>query len=160
MIYTAPENTSNSNVERSVFLAGSIEQGKAEEWQKILAKKLSNIGFHVYNPRRKEWDSSLEQSFTNPIFYQQVNWELNNLERAKYICFYFQPGTISPISLFELGLMINKNKKLAVVSNKEYFRYGNLEVVCDRYNIPIFENINHYSTYMCLEMYDLKEKEL
>ena len=89
---------------KSIFLAGSIEMGKAENWQEELAHGLYCNQYNVFNPRRDDWDSSWEQSYENPQFFQQVSWELNAMEHADFIIMYFSPGTISPISLLELGL--------------------------------------------------------
>ena len=146
MIFTAPESTCNSK-RTSFFLAGSIEQGKAENWQVSLAKTLDCMGFDVFNPRRKEWDSSWEQSYNNPQFYQQVNWELSNLEKADNIVFYFDPITISPITLFELGLAVatNYTTNIYVICPDGYFRKGNIEVICDKYNICLFNSIQQFT---------------
>ncbi len=57
----------------SIFLAGSIEMGKAEDWQTQLTNLLT--GVRVFNPRRDDWDPSWTQSITNPNFKEQVEWE-------------------------------------------------------------------------------------
>jgi hypothetical protein len=56
----------------SVFLAGSIEMGQAEDWQTQLERTLADLDIIVLNPRRDEWDSSWVQSFDNPTFREQV----------------------------------------------------------------------------------------
>lgn len=42
----------------NVFLAGSIEMGKAKEWQKEFIEALSDKPIRFLNPRRNDWDSS------------------------------------------------------------------------------------------------------
>lgn len=37
---------------KTVFLAGSIEMGKAEMWQERLAKEVADMDVVLYNPRR------------------------------------------------------------------------------------------------------------
>ena len=50
------------------------------------------------------------------------------------------PDSKSPISLLELGLFA-KSGKLLVCCPKEFYRSGNIQIVCDKYNIPLFEDI-------------------
>ena len=81
IIFKAPENiTVRDRSMGTVFLAGSIEMGKAENWQEKVTKVFNDLGYIVFNPRRDDWDSTWTQEFSNSQFYQQVNWELNSLE--------------------------------------------------------------------------------
>src|SRR5262245_5991751 len=88
----------------SVFLAGSIEMGQAEPWQSRLEQALADTDVLILNPRRDEWDSSWVQSIHNPMFREQVEWELAAQEQASLIAMYFDPATRAPITLLELGL--------------------------------------------------------
>lgn len=122
-----------------IFLAGSIEMGAAEDWQTRLQQELSDKNVTLFNPRRDEWDSSWEQSILNPQFYQQVNWELNALDKSNLIIMYFSPETKSPISLLELGLYAASGKTI-VCCPEGFWRKGNVDIVCDRYNIENFDS--------------------
>lgn len=123
---------------KTIFLAGSIEMGNAEEWQNYIIEKLSQKdNLIIYNPRRNDWDSSWEQKETNLEFNHQVNWELNKLMVSNIIFMYFSPNTKSPISLLELGLFASTGKMI-VVCPDGFWRKGNVQIVCNRYNIPIF----------------------
>lgn len=121
----------------SVFLAGSIEMGAAENWQDKLIDGL-NYGGHgvhyILNPRRDDWDSSWEQKKSNPNFREQVEWELHALDAAEWIFMYFDPNTKSPISLLELGLYASSGK-LVVSCPGGFWRKGNVDIVCERYGI-------------------------
>lgn len=123
----------------SVFLGGSIEMGSAENWQKMVEDALVDLPIILYNPRRDDWNASWEQRADNPPFREQVEWELNALEQASIIILYFQPGTKSPISLLELGLFASSNK-LVVLCPDGFWRKGNVDIVCERYNVVQFEN--------------------
>lgn len=123
-----------------VFLAGSIEMGAAEDWQTKLGNYLVDKNFTVFNPRRVDWDSSWTQSFSNPQFNVQVNWELHALKLSDIIVMYLDPNTKSPISLLELGLHAN-SKKLHVVCPNGFYRKGNIESVCFVYDIPLYNSI-------------------
>ena len=120
---------------RTVFLAGSIEMGRAERWQDGASKKLQEANFTVFNPRRDDWDASWEQSIDNPQFREQVEWELNALQVAERVLLYFSPGTQSPISLLELGLNA-LSRKLVVVCPEGFWRKGNVDIACRWYGIP------------------------
>ena len=123
----------------AIFLAGSIEMGKAIHWQKDVKEALEDLDVLILNPRRDKWDAKWVQRISNREFRRQVEWELDALEAADIIFFYFASNTMSPISLLELGLF--KEKKVIVCCPDEYWRKGNIEVVCKRYGIPLFGDL-------------------
>lgn len=118
----------------SVFLAGSIEMGKAVDWQTQVTNALSDLDCLILNPRRDDWDSSWEQKIDNAKFREQVEWELAALNHARIIAMYFDPDTMSPISLLELGLFAPSGK-LVVCCPDGFWRKGNVDVVCAKYGI-------------------------
>ena len=118
----------------SIFLAGSIEMGKAEDWQSYVANALSDLEVLIINPRCDAWDNSWEQRIDNPVFRAQVEWELQGLETASYRIFNFIPDTMSPITLMELGLFAEKGNCI-VHCPKGYLRKGNVDIVCARYGV-------------------------
>jgi Nucleoside 2-deoxyribosyltransferase like len=120
---------------RSVFLAGSIEMGQAERWQTLLEEALDDLDVLVLNPRRDEWDAGWVQSLHNPVFREQVEWELTAQERATLIAMYFAPSTRAPITFLELGLFARAGKVI-VCCPEGFWRKGNVDVVCARYGIP------------------------
>ena len=130
---TEPEGT-------KIFLAGSIEMGISEDWQSKVAKRFETHPVTFFNPRRDEWDSSWKQEQKESNFNEQVNWEMNNLEDCDIIFMYFDPGTKSPISLLELGLHASDGKMIVVCPNG-FWRKGNVEIVCTRFNIPLFNSL-------------------
>lgn len=138
-IYKPPVKYQKTN-NISIFLAGSIEMGKAIDWQNIVTNSLIDYDIDILNPRRDDWNPDWVQSKTNPQFREQVEWELDCLRDADIIFMYFQPGTISPISLLELGLFISTNKCI-VVCPKEFYRHGNIDIVCERFNTQIIPDI-------------------
>ncbi len=73
--------------------------------------------------------------------------ELDALDAADIIFMYFSPNTKSPISLLELGLYAN-TKKMLVCCPDGFWRKGNVEVVCERFDIPLFNNLNHATEYL------------
>lgn len=133
---TSPLN----NKKFSIFLAGSIEMDKAEEWQQRFANELKDFDINIFNPRRDDWDSSWKQTAEDDNFYEQVNWELDGLSMADLIIIYFQPGTKSPISLLELGLHAMQDNIL-VCCPEGFWRRGNVEIVCERYDVPLYESL-------------------
>jgi hypothetical protein len=125
----------------SIFLAGSIELGSAGNWQRFLEEKLSGTDVILFNPRRDDWDSSWIQSKTDPKFREQVEWELEAMERANLIAMYFEPATKSPVSLLELGLFARSGKVL-VCCPEGFWRKGNVDMVCARYGVKQVEALN------------------
>ena len=123
-----------------LFLAGSIEMNRAENWQQRLTSMLDELDILILNPRRESWDSSWVQRITNPHFKEQVNWELDGLNQSDLIVVYFDPNTQSPITLMEVGLYA-ASEKMIICCPDGFWRKGNIEVICDRYNIPLVENL-------------------
>ena len=121
--------------EHSVFLAGSIEMGKAVQWQQQMAVELSTLPITVFNPRRGKWDPNAVQSSKNEEFAAQVKWELAALEEATVICFFFDVTTLSPVTMLELGLWA-KSKKVIVCCGDDFWRGGNVQLTCQRYGVP------------------------
>lgn len=146
-IITAPDPL--YKVGWSLFLAGSIEMGFAKNWQQDVIDSIINWRPHktpiysltILNPRRDVWDNTWLQTIDNPYFYRQVSWELEALDKATRILFYFDPDTKSPISLLEFG-MYAKSGKAIVVCPLGFYRRGNIEVVCEKYGVPLFEEFN------------------
>ncbi|HLP12277.1 MAG TPA: nucleoside 2-deoxyribosyltransferase domain-containing protein [Flavobacteriales bacterium] len=124
---------------KTIFLAGSIEMGVAEDWQTRVANELGE-SFVIFNPRRENWDSSWRQEFENPQFREQVEWELNGLEKADIVLMYFAPGSKSPISLLEFGLYA-RSKKMIVCCPQGFWRKGNVDVTCNYYGVTQVDTI-------------------
>ena len=130
---------------KSVFLAGSIEMGKAEDWQSEIIDAVKDFNRVIYNPRRDSWDSTWIQSMDNPKFVEQVNWELDGLEGADLIIMNMIPGTMSPISQMEFGLYA-RSGKMVVYCPDGFWRKGNVDVMCEYYNIPQVEKFEELIT--------------
>lgn len=143
-LYKAPQETPDLEIgEISIFLAGSIDMGAAEDWQTRMENDLVDIdNLVVYNPRRDDWDSSWVQDPTpGTQFHEQVTWELDHIESSNLVVVYFADDSKSPITLLEFGLMaLNMDKDVAVYCSPKFYRYGNVKVVADRYNIPVYDS--------------------
>lgn len=131
-----------------IFLAGSIDMGSSEDWQTEIYNRLVTIeadnaaNIEVYNPRRDSWDSTWTQEQSNSEFNYQVNWELNNIEDSDIVFFNILPDSKSPITLMELGLCAGKEKKAIVCCPDGFYRKGNVDVVCTRYGIQQYTDID------------------
>ena len=126
--------------ETSVFLGGSIDMGGAEDWQTRVTEDLSNLDVTIFNPRRDDWDSSWVQDPSRGTkFREQVDWELHYLEQSTFKVFYFADGSASPITLLELGLF-GDAKDTVVYCTPNFYRYGNVKVVCETKNILLVES--------------------
>lgn len=146
ILYTAPEHVPFGLPDcDSIFLAGSIEQGKAVEWQQVVIDALKDEDVVIFNPRRQEWDASWEQSIDNPDFAEQVNWELDNIERANFVFFYFQAGTLSPITLAEYGKVLELSNRgdtaVVVVCEPGFWRRGNVEIMAQRLGVDVHDTL-------------------
>lgn len=141
-----------------VFLAGSIEMGKAVDWQtKIteeIREKFGNTGVDVVicNPRRDDWDSSWTQSIENPKFKEQVDWELDHLLSADVVAMYFDENTKSPITLMELGMVCGYGESVVVYSPDGFWRKGNVDIVCLRNGNQVHTDYDGWRTAILNEI--------
>lgn len=145
MVYTAPQyiEPKKTHTTTSIFLAGTIDNGESSNWQLEFIQRFTFTGFnHIdfYNPRRTEWINNMKPTFDNSTFFQQVNWELDAMNKADIIIMNFLPNSKSPVSMLELGLYA-KSGKLIVCCPDEFWRQGNVQIVCNNYNIPFYKTI-------------------
>ena len=123
-----------------IFLGGAIDQGKAQDWQSRVVRGLEGIDCLVLNPRRDDWDADWEQSIDNPEFRKQVEWELKGQEDADLNLYVLLDDSKGPITMLEIGLFAKKDAVLCIEDN--FYRRGNLEIVAERYNIPIYRKLD------------------
>lgn len=134
-----------------LFLGGSIEMGAASLWQDEFTKLLGTRKVLVLNPRRDDWDSSWEQDKDNPEFLGQVTWELDGIENADVVVFYFDPNTKSPITLMELGIVAGMRRGgVAVICPEGFWRKGNVDIVCERFGIEQYRDFEEL--IFCLDV--------
>jgi hypothetical protein len=127
----------------TIFLAGSIEMGKAEEWQKKIVDSVPDKPYIFFNPRRDDWDSTWAQEKSDENFREQVEWELKALEAADFIVIYFDPETESPITLVELGVHI-RDPKLYVICPEGFWKKGNVDITCEFYKTKQVKSLDAF----------------
>ena len=149
-VITAPAERHENDRGLSIFLAGSIDMGAAENWQQDVIDRLDKVKGHsgphiIYNPRRATWTAGTDITTTNPDFVTQVEWELHYIRRAKVVFFNFVPGGLAPITLLELGLVAGCaaeagrfHEKVIICCPPGYWRAGNVEVVAGRFGFDFY----------------------
>ena len=140
-----PPEKPQYTTDKSVFAAGSIEMGRAVQWQKQMAATLQDLPITLCNPRRGAWDPNVTQSAKDEAFKQQVEWELAALQKADIIIFFFDPNTVSPVTMMELGLWASSGKAI-VCCDSRFWRAGNIHLVCERYGVPLVEKFKDLVT--------------
>lgn len=126
----------------SVFLAGTIEMGKGNIWRdRVIEEGMNFSDINCLNPRRKEFPDDVNQSVNDPIFLEQVEWELDAIEIADIVFMYIDPLTTSPVTLIELGLCAGR-KELILCCPDGYFKKGNVDIVAKRYGIFVHNSLD------------------
>jgi hypothetical protein len=120
-----------TKLDYTIFLAGSIENGKADDWQSKLSETLNRFDVQILNPRRRNWKPDLD----GKELKHQITWEQEGIKYSDLVVFYFDPSTKSPISLLELGECLGSHKPIVLYCPQTFFRYTNVEVTCSRYGI-------------------------
>ena len=128
MYVEAPTNIALTSDVPSIFLAGTIDNGDSFDWQKNISIRLFNEfknDVDILNPRRAMWGDLSEESLT-----EQINWELTYLQHCDVVFMYITSTSKSPISLLELGTLLNRveknNQKLIVCCEPGFYRYTNV----------------------------------
>ncbi|MEO8534648.1 MAG: nucleoside 2-deoxyribosyltransferase domain-containing protein [Flavobacterium sp.] len=138
-----------------IFLAGTIDMGNSIDWQQKITDDFQDYykerEIVILNPRRKNWDSSWIQTIENKQFSDQVNWELDALEKSDFIIMFFDKNSKSPVSMLELGLFAD-SKKILVCCEEGFWRKGNIDIVCKRKSIPTFETLEELITALKIKI--------
>jgi len=145
-VITAPQFFSYEAGSFYIFLAGTIDMGDSENWQESVINWMSGWTDKVVllNPRRQDWNSEWEQDANNMQFREQVRWELDAMQCADLRFFVFATDennarkAKAPITLLELGL--HKDKPAIVCCPPGYYRKGNVDIVCHKYRIPVYDS--------------------
>lgn len=154
-ILKAPSREKPVSGSKRIFLAGSIDMGEAENWQEELEGFLkecsenNNKKITVYNARRDDWDSSWEQDIENTQFFEQVSWELDNIEKADLTIIHFSKDSKAPITLLELGKAVESGKPTLVFCPEGYHRKGNVDIVCYRKDVPVASTLDEFKQMIC-----------
>ena len=144
MIIITPEEIKNKGENKigvkSVFLAGTIDNGNSLNWQDKTIIELINLGvknLEVYNPRREHWNPNP----TKEEMEKQIKWEQEHLDKADVIAMVLLDDSKSPISLLEIGLYA-KSGKLVVFCTPNFYRWDNVRLTCEKYNIELVQDTN------------------
>ena len=139
-VVTSPAPVPANDSRPKVFLAGSIDNGAAADWQAEVSAALAGMDVIILNPRRADWNPAWQSSTDEPEFVRQVRWELHALEQADVVLMYFAPGSQSPVTLLEFGLHA-RDGKLLVAAPDGFWREANVDITADHYGIPRFASL-------------------
>jgi hypothetical protein len=77
---TSPQDLPADHDRPRIFLGGSIDMGRAVDWQADLVKSLGDLNVLFLNPRRPDWIPNGNLLRTNPNFAARSNgnWARSN----------------------------------------------------------------------------------
>lgn len=134
-IITAPESYEGLSG-KFIFLAGTIDNGDSEDWQKEVCDWLKDQvvedDYVICNPRRAKWNPNAGHD----EFIKQIEWELGALKKSSLIILNILGTSKSPISLLEMGLF-KDNPGLRVFCPPEFYRFDNVSVTCREFGISL-----------------------
>ncbi len=140
-VVTSPEALPAAHDKPRVFLGGSIDMGKAVDWQAQMIAALADQDVVILNPRRPDWNPAWKPVADEPEFRRQVEWELAALESADVVVLYLTPGSQAPISLLEMGLHA-RTGKLVVLCPEGFWRKGNVDITAQKYGVKQVESLD------------------
>ena len=109
-----------------VFLAGTIENGSARNWQEEIVSGLKDVAGTILNPRRENWNALA----TNSELCDQIEWELDGISKSDIVAFNFLPDSKSPVSMLELGLAVGLKKDIVLCCPTSFWRHSNVIMTC------------------------------
>jgi hypothetical protein len=132
---------------KSIFLAGTTDSN----WREHLIGDLKEYPLTIYEPFRKDWDSTWKEDISDERFTTQVQWELEMQEKADLVIVFFSAEAKAPVSLIELGLCARAKTETAaaaaaaaaaaiIVCEEGFWKKGNVQVVCRRYGLGFLES--------------------
>lgn len=127
---------------KSVFLAGATTQVDGHNWRELVRTALFEVPLTIYDPYRKDWDSSWREDIDFTPYREQVEWELDKQDKADIVVLYFDPATQAPISLLELGLCARVPGKAIVLCPEGYWKRGNVQIVCRKYGVETVNSVD------------------
>jgi hypothetical protein len=134
---------------RTVFLAGAIDMGEAENWQQeVIEAFKADLSIILVNPRRKQFTDDMED--------EQIAWELEALEKANVILMWFPESAEAPVSFLELGLYLQSGKLLVGVE-QGFYRQRNIELTSQRYGNPVYYSLTELITAVRNRLIDFPE---
>ena len=127
----------------SIFCAGTIDQGKTENWVNKLAKDWEKYDIILINPQREDWD----ENFGSEEIQKQVKWGLEAMDKADIILVNILPDSESPISIAETYRHAGSNK-MFVSCPEKFYRYDNVKAVCEHYKTSLFNDWGELKEFM------------
>jgi hypothetical protein len=126
MIYRSPDPLPWVFCLQSIFIAGGISD--CPDWQSDVVGMIDSTRYDVVNPRRTGGFDK-----TGATAEEQIGWEYAALSHVENCVFWFPKETLCPITLFELGKMLERAKKDPVIKliigwHPEYARAFDLQV--------------------------------
>lgn len=120
-----------------IFIAGSITG--ASDWQPVVVDAMQEYDVVTLNPRRDDWvegDTSFDMG-------AQIAWEEAHLEKADIVFFYFEPGTLSQVTMLELGVILGAGVHTVVVTcPPEFSKYLNIQMMCARFGLRVHTSLD------------------
>lgn len=139
-VITPPNFYSTTNF--TVFVGGTIDMDTAAKWQDPFMENFKDYEVTFFNPRRADYNPKWPQdpTFGTP-FNRQVVWEIISQDKVDLIIYNLLPGSISPITLMEIGAFgALYPKKVIVCAPRTYDRYGNVKLFQQRFNFTLVES--------------------
>lgn len=135
-IYCPPERALGTR-RPTIFLAGTIDDGNSVDWQQDICKKFGHFAVNFFNPRRSDWVANAGPD----LIREQIRWELESMQKADSILFYFAPGSKSPVTMLELGLWVQTDR-VSVCCPEGFWRRDNVHETCEHYGKVVFNDLD------------------
>lgn len=140
LVIKAP-NSYDAASKYTIFLAGSIDMGRARAWHEDVIKGLADLDILILSPKRDDWDASWEQCRTCEPFREQVLWENDAMAAADMIVFCMTAESKAPITMYEYGRYASL-KECIVCVEEGFYRQGNFDIYAELDKVPMYHDLD------------------
>lgn len=111
-VVIAPEQDDNLPSLPRIFLAGCANT----DWRKEFVEYFEDNSVVFLDPKRNNWDGLNDDALN-----EQITWEFVNLRRSDVVVYWFNKGSVCPITLLEYGMWgLSKGTPIVVGVTNDY----------------------------------------
>lgn len=134
-----------------IFLAG----GMKKPWREELVDKVKemNLDVIILDPTT-DWKEMGEETVENEKYVEQTNWEHDGLQRADIHIFHFDDTSLSPITLFELGMFVDRDS--IIYLEEDYEKKSYVDYIALRFGVPIVKSLKELAGLLSIRFHSRK----
>lgn len=126
-----------------VFLAGVLG-----DWREEVVRDLQDLDVVIFDPVRKDWDSTWVESVDDVRFVEQTLWEFWRQAEAGLVLFYFGSAEADGVvTMMEFGLWAGTGRAV-VLESPDFRKWGYIRVICGELGVKIVRSVKEFRQFV------------